>query len=201
MKVMVIGSTGTIGRAVVERLSPRHEVIKVGHKHGEYRVDISSSDSIKTLYEAVGRVDAVVSAAGMAKFAPLNQLMDEDFLLSINNKLMGQVNLVRIGSRYVGDNGSFTLTSGVLGREPIKGSAAISLVNAGIDGFVRATALELPRGLRINAVSPVWVKETLEALGMDPTKGMPARQVALTYLKSVEGTWNGEVFETRSLEQ
>ncbi len=201
MKVMVIGATGTIGRAVVERLSPRHEVITVGHKYGEYRVDISSSDSIKKLYEAVGTVDAVVSAAGVAKFAPLNQLMDEDFLLSINNKLMGQVNLVRIGSRYVGDNGSFTLTSGVLGREPMKGSAAISLVNAGIDGFVRAAALELPRGLRVNAVSPVWVKETLEALGMDPTNGMPARQVALTYLGSVEGTWNGEVFETRSFEQ
>ncbi|WP_447987611.1 short chain dehydrogenase [Nitrospira sp. Nam74] len=198
---MVIGATGTIGRAVVERLSPRHEVITVGHKYGEYRVDISSSDSIKKLYEAVGTVDAVVSAAGVAKFAPLNQLMDEDFLLSINNKLMGQVNLVRIGSRYVGDNGSFTLTSGVLGREPMKGSAAISLVNAGIDGFVRAAALELPRGLRVNAVSPVWVKETLEALGMDPTNGMPARQVALTYLGSVEGTWNGEVFETRSFEQ
>ena len=142
-----------------------------------------------------------MSAAGVAKFAPLNQLMDEDFLLSINNKLMGQVNLVRIGSRYVADNGSFTLTSGVLGREPMKGSAAISLVNAGIDGFVRAAALELPRGIRVNAVSPVWVKETLGALGMDPTNGMPARQVALTYLESVEGTWNGEVLETRSFEQ
>lgn len=131
----------------------------------------------------MGPIDAVVSAAGVAKFAPLDQLTDEDFLLSVNNKLMGQINLVRIGSQYIHirDNGSFTLTSGVLGREPMKGSAAISLVNADLEGFVRAAALELPRGLRVNAFSPIWAKETLAALGMDPTTGMPAKQVALAY--------------------
>ncbi|MBA2253153.1 MAG: short chain dehydrogenase [Nitrospirales bacterium] len=195
---MVIGATGTIGRAVVETLLGRHEVIKVGHTSGDYRVDISSPASIKKLYEAVGPVDAVVSAAGVAKFAPLDHLTDDDFLLSVNNKLMGQVNLVRIGSRYVRDNGSFTVTSGVLGREPIKGSAAISLVNAGLDGFVRAAALELPRGLRVNVVSPVWVKETLEVLGMDSASGMPAQQVALAYVESVEGKRNGDVLDTQT---
>jgi len=194
---MVIGATGTIGRAVVENLSSRHEVIRVGHKDGAYRVDISSPDSIKQLYEAIGPVDAVVSAAGLAKFAPFDQLTDAELLLSVTNKLMGQVNLVRIGYRYVRDHGSFTVTSGVLGREPMKGSAAISLVNAGLDGFVRAAALELPRGVRVNAVSPVWVKETLIALGMDAAGGMSAREVALTYVESVEGRRNGEVLDTR----
>lgn len=198
MKVMVIGATGTIGRAVVEQLSLRHEVVKVGHKRGDFRVDIGSSDSIKKLYEAVGSVDAVVSAAGVAKFAPLDQLTEDDFLLSANNKLMGQVNLVRIGSRYLRDNGSFTVTSGVLSRQPMKGSAAISLVNAGLEGFVRAAAIELPRGLRVNAVSPGWVKETLEAMGMDSAPGMPAKQVALAYVESVEGTRRGEVLDTRA---
>lgn len=198
MKVMVIGATGTIGRAVVEQLSLRHEVVKVGHKRGDFRVDIGSSDSIKKLYEAVGPVDAVVSAAGVAKCAPLDQLTEDDFLLSANNKLMGQVNLVRIGSRYLRDNGSFTVTSGVLSRQPMKGSAAISLVNAGLEGFVRAAAIELPRGLRVNAVSPGWVKETLEAMGMDSATGMPAKQVALAYVESVEGTRRGEVLDTRA---
>jgi NAD(P)-dependent dehydrogenase (short-subunit alcohol dehydrogenase family) len=198
MKVMVIGATGTIGRAVVGKLSARHQVLKVGHKDGEYRVDIGSSDSIKALYEAVGPVDAVVSAAGVARLAPLDQLTDDDVLLSVHNKLMGQVNLVRIGYQYLRDSGSFTLTSGVLGREPMKGSAAISLVNAGLDGFVRAAALELPRGLRVNAVSPVWVTETLVALGMDATSGMPAQQVALAYVESVEGKRNGEILDTRA---
>ena len=197
MKVMVVGATGMIGRAVVEKLAARHEVIKVGHTGGDYRVDIASADSIKRMYEAAGPIDAVVSAAGVAQFAPFDQLTDDDFLMSVHNKLMGQVNLVRIGCPYLSNGGSFTVTSGVLGREPMKGSAAISLVNAGLDGFVRATALELPRGLRVNAVSPVWVKETLIALGMDSTNGMPAQQVALAYVESMEGKRNGEVIDTR----
>ena len=143
-------------------------------------------------------VDAVVSTAGLAKFGPLDQLTDADFQLGLSNKLMGQVNLIRIGYRYVRDHGSFTVTSGLLGREPMQGSAAISLVNAGLDGFVRAAALELPRGIRINAVSPVWVTETLMALGMDTSQGMPAEQVALAYVESVEGKRTGEVLDTRS---
>lgn len=198
MRVIVVGATGTIGRAVVQKLSARHEIIKVGHKGGEYRVDIGSPDSVKKLYEAVGMVDAVVSTAGLAKFGPLDQLTDADFQLGLSNKLMGQVNLIRIGYRYVRDHGSFTVTSGLLGREPMQGSAAISLVNAGLDGFVRAAALELPRGIRINAVSPVWVTEKLMALGMDTSQGMPAEQVALAYVESVEGKRTGEVLDTRS---
>ena len=143
MKVMVIGATGTIGQAVVKKLSARHEIIKVGHKSGDYQVDIGSTDSIKKLYDGVGRFDAVVSGAGLAKFGPFEQLTEEDFRLSLSNKLMGQVNLVRLGYRHMRGPGSFTLTSGVLSREPMKGSPAVSLVNTGIEAFVRAAALEL----------------------------------------------------------
>jgi NAD(P)-dependent dehydrogenase (short-subunit alcohol dehydrogenase family) len=150
------------------------------------------------LYEAVGRIDAVVSTAGLAKFAPMDELTDADFALSLGNKLMGQVNLVRMGHRLLRDGGSFTLTSGVLSQEPMKGSAAISLVNSGIEGFARAAALELPRGIRINAVSPTWVTETLQKLGMDPSVGMPADEVALAYVQSVEGRRTGEVINTRA---
>lgn len=202
MKVIVIGATGIIGRAVVEKLAARHDVIKVGHRGGDHQVDISSPDSIKRLYEAIGRADAVVSAAGIAQFAPFDHLTDDDFSVSVHNKLMGQVNLIRIGYRYLADNGLFTVTSGVLGREPMKGSAAISLVNAGLDGFVRAAALERPRGIRVNAVSPGWVKETLIALGMDSSQGMPAEQVAFAYyVESVDGKRNGEIIDTRRVTQ
>ena len=199
MKIIVIGATGTIGRAVVTRLGARHEVIKVGHRTGDYRVDLGSAQSIIKLYDAVGSVDAVISAAGLAKFGPFEELTESDFSLSLSNKLMGQVNLVRLGLRALRDHGSFTLTSGVLAREPMRGSAAISLVNAGIEGFVRAAALELPRSLRINAVSPGWVRETLVALGMDPSGGMPADQVAAAYVQSVEGKLTGEIVDTRRL--
>src|SRR6185369_908715 len=139
----------------------------------------------------------LVCAAGQAKFARLGELTDEEFQLGLGNTLMGQVNLVRIGQKYINENGSFTLTSGVMSQRPMPGSSSISMVNAGIEGFVRAAALELDRGVRINVVSPPWVKETLEALGMDASIGMPAENVAMAYRASLEGNMSGKVIDAR----
>jgi NAD(P)-dependent dehydrogenase (short-subunit alcohol dehydrogenase family) len=136
-----------------------------------------------------------VSAAGQAKFAPLAKLSDADFRFCLDNKLMGQINLVRFGLEHLADGGSFTLTTGVLARSPMPGSAAISLVNAGIEGFVRAAALEAPRKIRVNAVSPPWVTETLLALKMDPSQGLPAAVVARSYVQSVMGGDTGLTLE------
>ena len=195
MRVLVVGATGTIGSAIVEALTPKHEVIGVSHRQGAVRVDLADPTSIAQMYRAVGRVDAVISAAGEARFAPLAQLTDEDFALSLRSKLMGQVNLVRLGLTSVADGGSFTLTAGSLARHPSPGSGAISIVNAGVEAFAGAAALELPRRLRINTVSPPWVTETLRALGMDPSGGLPAAKVARAYVASVEGTLTGQVLE------
>ena len=193
MKILLVGATGTIGKAVAVALSPRHEVVAVGHRGGPYQVDLADKASIASLFQSVGRVDAVVSAAGAARFGALAALGDEDFAVSLANKLMGQVNLVRVGMASVADRGSFTLTSGVLSHTPMPGSAAISLVNAGLEGFARAAALELPRSIRINVVSPGWVRETLVAMKMDPATGTPASAVARFYVQSVEGSTTGTV--------
>jgi NAD(P)-dependent dehydrogenase (short-subunit alcohol dehydrogenase family) len=147
------------------------------------------------MYEQAGAIDAVVTAAGAAKFAPLDALSDDDFAFSMHNKLMGQVNLVRFGFAHLRDGGSFTLTSGVLSQKPMPGSGAISLVNAALEGFARAAALEAPRGIRVNVVSPPWVTETLKALGMDESHGLPSATVARAYAESVNGTKNGAVIE------
>lgn len=199
MRVLVIGGTGTIGSAVVKALSVRHEVVAAGHRRGALRVDLASPDSISALYQSVGTCDAVISTAGLAKFAAMDQLTEEDFLLGLKNKLMGQVNVVRLGQPFLRDGGSFTITSGVLSQEPMKGSTSISMVNAGLEGFVRAAALEMPRGLRINVVSPPWVTETLVALGMDRSIGIPAERVALAYVASVEGKDSGKTIDPRTL--
>ena len=199
MRVIVIGGTGTIGSAVVAALSRRHDVVAVGHKNGTLHVDLASPDSIDQLFRAIGPFDALVSTAGLAKFGSLDALQDADYQVGLSNKLMGQVNLVRIGRQFVNERGSFTLTSGVLSHEPMKGSASISMVNAGLEGFVRAAALELPRGIRINVVSPPWVTETLIARKMDPSPGMLAATVAQAYLASVEGTATGETIDPRTL--
>ena len=195
MRILVVGATGTIGRAVVAALSPGNEIVAASRQSTAATVDLADADSIREMYRAVGRVDAVVSAAGLAKFAPLAQLSDADFRFCLDNKLMGQVNLVRFGFEHVADRGSFTLTTGVLAHAPMPGSAAISLVNAGIEGFVRAAALEAPRGIRVNAVSPPWVTETLRALKMDPSQGLPAAVVARSYVRSVTGTGTGLTLE------
>lgn len=195
MRILVIGATGTIGRAVAEALSARHEIVPVSYGSTSLTVDLAQPDSIRALYKSAGLVDAVISAAGLARFGPLAGLSDDDFQFSLANKLMGQVNLVRTGFYQIRDGGSFTLTSGVLARSPIPGSAAISLVNAGLEGFVRAAALEAPRGIRVNVVSPPWVTETLQALHMDPSIGQPAATVAQLYVRSVEGAETGTVLE------
>jgi NAD(P)-dependent dehydrogenase (short-subunit alcohol dehydrogenase family) len=195
MRILVVGATGTIGRAVAAALSAGNEILPVSRQSTAITVDLADPASIREMYRSAGKLDAVVCAAGLAKFAPLAELSDADFRFCLDNKLMGQVNLVRYGFDHVADRGSFTLTSGILARTPMPGSAAISLINAGVEGFARAAALEAPRGIRVNVVSPPWVSETLQALKMDTAQGLPAAVVARSYVQSVTGTQTGSTLE------
>jgi NAD(P)-dependent dehydrogenase (short-subunit alcohol dehydrogenase family) len=200
MKIVVIGATGTIGKAVVRLLKQKHQIIAVSRSIGDYRADITNKASLEAVLGAIGRVDAIVSAAGSAVFKPLAELADADFEKSLNDKLMGQTNVVRVGAQHILRGGSITITSGVLAQEPIPGSAAISLVNAGLEGFGRAAALELQRAeVRVNVVSPPWVRETLAGLKMDPSSGLPADEVAKAYVQSVEGRATGEIIDARKI--
>jgi NAD(P)-dependent dehydrogenase (short-subunit alcohol dehydrogenase family) len=192
MRILVIGASGTIGKEIVNALSSSHEVIAAGRKHG-ITVDIRDVESIRSMYQQAGRLDAVISAAGSGAWKPLDQLTEEDFAASLGYKLMGQVNVIRYGFAALADGGSITVTSGILSQKPMPGSGAISLVNAGLEGFVRAAALEAPRGIRVNVVSPPWVSETLTEMGMDPSGGLPSADVAKAYAGSVTGTQTGAV--------
>ena len=195
MRVLVVGATGTIGRAIVAALSTGNEVVSASLQRADVKVDVAKPASIQQMYRSLGKLDAVVCAAGQAKFAPLDQLSDADFRFCLDNKLMGQVNLVRFGFEHMNDGGSFTLTTGILAQIPMPGSVAISLVNAGLEGFVKAAALEAPRKIRVNAVSPPWVTETLQALKMDTSQGLPAAVVAQAYLRSVTGADTGSILK------
>ncbi|MDQ6771265.1 MAG: short chain dehydrogenase [Gemmatimonadota bacterium] len=197
MRILLIGATGTIGQAIASALGSRHDVIPVSRHKARESVDLGDPNSIRALFERIGRVDAIVSAAGLAAYKPLAELSDSDFAFSAGNKLMGQVNLVRFGLPSVADNGSVTLTSGILAQQPAPGTAAISLVNAGLEGFTRAAALEAPRGIRVNVVSPPWVTETLQAMGRPTTGSLPATSVARSYVDSVEGRMSGQVLSPK----
>ncbi len=197
MKIIVIGATGTIGKGIVSLLSPDHDIVKVGYNSGDATVNLGDSSSIISLFESVGNFNALVCAAGEAKFGGFEQLGEEDYLFGLKNKLMGQVNLVTIGSNYINDNGVFTLTSGMLSYHPSPESVSLTMVNRGVEGFVQAAALGMKRGVRINIVSPVFVKETMEKMGMDGSGGMPSKDVALAYKASIETDMNGEILDVK----
>jgi NAD(P)-dependent dehydrogenase (short-subunit alcohol dehydrogenase family) len=197
MKILLIGATGTIGKKVAERLADAHEVICVGTKGGDLQADLGSRESLQDLFEQVGPVDAVISTAGLAEFGALGELTDEQFATGWNNKLMGQINLVRIGRNHLRPGGVILLTSGMLAEQPMPGSTAVSAVNGAINSFVKAAALELDNGHRINAVSPVFVKETMEMMGMDSSDGLSAADTAEAYAAALQGSMSGEVIDVR----
>ncbi len=195
MKILAIGANGTIGKAVVENLQRENEVIAVGHSEGDVTVDVENKESIRALYEKVGKVDAIVSMIGNGEMGRLQDMPDSSFDMVLNNKIMGQVNLVRIGLEYLNDDGSITLTSGQASNHPMPGTAAIAMGVAAVNAFIATAALELTDGKRINVVSPSMVKETMEQWGADSSSGIAASDVATYFRASISGENSGEVFD------
>ncbi|MCG6890561.1 MAG: short chain dehydrogenase [Gammaproteobacteria bacterium] len=196
MKVIIVGAGGAVGKCAVDELSSRHEVIKVGRSRGDFLVDLEDIDSIRRMFRHIGKVGAVVSAVGHGHFGPILGMTSEQFLKGIKHKVLPQVNLVLEGLDFVDDDGSFTLTSGVLNRDPITGGSSSAAANGALDGFVLGAAVDMPRGIRINTVSP----EVLE-VSRQKYDGffrghvhVSSEAVGLAYSKAVEGCLTGQVF-------
>lgn len=196
MKIIVVGGTGVIGSAVVKELGQRHTIVVAGFRRGDVIVDIKDIASIEKMYQSVGAFDALVSTVGKLHFGNFAEMKSEHFHIGLHDKLMGQVNLVLAGLPYINDAGSFTLTSGILSHDPVRYGSSASMINSAIDGFVRGAAIEMPRALRINAVSPTIVSESLAAYGdyFHGFEPVPAERCALAYSKSVEGAQTGQVY-------
>ena len=195
MRVLLIGATGTIGRAIREELRESHSVVCVNRTSTPLSVDLDDHASIPALFAQLDGLEAIICAAGSARFKPLHQLGDEDLGASIHNKLMGQVQVIRHGISALQPGGSITVTTGQLAQHPMAGGAALSLVNAALEGFVRAAALEAPHGLRINAVSPGWVRPAGQPADGAAGGGMAAEQVALAYRQLLEGQDTGRIVQ------
>ena len=198
MKIIIVGATGTIGKHVVNALEQKgeHQIVKVGSKSGDVQVNISDPQSIKSMYEKIGAFDALVCTAGEGYFGPFSKMTDTEFRISINSKLMGQVNLVLVGQHYINPKGSFTLTSGTLAEDPVLYGASVSSINAAIDGFVCGAAIELENGVRINSIAPDVAEESPGYFPFFPGHiPVSMHKVAQAYVKSVLGGGTGKTYK------
>jgi NAD(P)-dependent dehydrogenase (short-subunit alcohol dehydrogenase family) len=197
MKVLIVGAHGTLGKAVAAELGTRHEIIGASRSHGEVQVDLRDMASVEAMFRDVGPVDAVICAAGKVPFAPLAELTEAAYLEGLQDKLIGQVRLVHAGTPHLRDGGSFTLITGILTEQPILSGAVASTVNGAVEAFARAAAIELPRGIRINVVSPTVLTEAMHAYapyfrGFEPVS---AARAAMAFARSVEGHQTGQVYK------
>jgi NAD(P)-dependent dehydrogenase (short-subunit alcohol dehydrogenase family) len=195
MKIIVVGSSGAVGNAALQALSVRNEVITANRSSGDYKIDLEDVESIRAMYASVGKVDAVVCAIGHGHFGPVDGMTSEQFMKGIIHKTLPQVNLVLEGLSYMTDGGSFTITSGVLNRDPIRGGASAAAANGALDSFVIGAAVDMPRGIRINVVSPE-VLEVSRAKYNGFFHGhvhVSEEDVGLAYCKAVEGCGNGQI--------
>lgn len=194
-KLLIVGGDGTIGKRVTDFFNKENQVIVVGRNSGDFQADIADSDSIKKLFTKTGKVDAIICIAGEAKWDNFNDLSEEDFYIGIKSKLMGQVNLVRIGQNYLHKNGSFTLSTGILADDPVVKTSSAAMVNGAIHSFAQAVALELQNGHRINVVSLGVVQDAYEKYkdyfpGYNP---IPTEKVINAYVRSVLGNTTGKI--------
>ncbi len=194
MKILIVGGKGTIGRKVSNHLSKNNDVVIAGRTSGDVTVDITDSQSIEAMFASVGNVDAIACIAGDAKWAAFDSMTEEDFYIGLRSKLMGQVNLVRIGQNYLNAGGSFTLSTGILADHPVDMTTSAAMVNGGIHSFVKAVSLELKNGIRINVVSSGLVEDAVDKYeayfpGHNP---IPMKKVINGYVKSIMGKGTGE---------
>lgn len=195
MRVLVVGAAGAVGQAAAAELSRRHEIVSAGRSSGDLTVDLMSEDSIRAMFGKLGKIDALVATTGHTHFGPLATMTPQQFRKGLDDKLMGQISLALIGQHHVSDGGSITLTSGVVNRDPIRQGANAGAVDGAIDAFVVSAAIEMPRGLRINAVSPGLLQVSAKKYdgyfpGHEPVS---SARVGLAFAKSVEGAITGQV--------
>ncbi|MBW2938843.1 short chain dehydrogenase [Aureisphaera sp. CAU 1614] len=199
MKILVIGGSGTIGKKVVKFLKQKHEVLIGGRNSGDVKIDLEDIHSIEKALSSISELDAIVNISGEAKWDKFDNLTEDDFYIGIKSKLMGQVNLVRIGNKFLNKGGSFTLTTGILADDPVDMTTSAAMVNGAINSFVKAVALELENH-RINVVSAGLVEDAFEKYkdyfpGHDP---VPMQKVINGYVKSIEGKINGEIIKVNA---
>lgn len=193
--VILIGALGKMGQAALTGLG-NHKVITAGRSGAvDHIVDITDEKSIEALYQKVGHFDAVVNTVGFCEYATFAEMTEAQWMTTVMSKMMGQINLVRIGQKYIADGGSFTLISGILNVKPIPYAIADATTSGAIDTFVKCVAYEMPRNTRINVVNPTVLAEAWDVYGemMPGFEPVPGKLVGKAFERSVDGFINGKV--------
>ena len=190
MKIIIVGASGRIGKEVDKALSDSHDIVRVGIRSGDIQCDYTETESVRGMFEKIGKFDSLISVAGGdSTFKPFQDLNDEDYRYGFERKFLGQVRFLEFGDSFVRDNGSFVFTSGFLSHYPNPASIATGPLNAAVDTFVRNTASLLPRGIRVNVVSPAPIVEP----GQEGKGLVTAVEIAKLYVEAVEGNITGQV--------
>ncbi|MBE2230308.1 MAG: short chain dehydrogenase [Chitinophagaceae bacterium] len=196
-KIIIVGASGTMGKFLADLLEKEgHEVIRVSRTSKDVKADTTSVKSIQEMFEKIGAFDALVSTAGSTFVGPWKNLNDQTFRTGVEGKMMGQINLVLIGQHYINPKGSFTLITGALTHEPQIHFANASAANGAVEGFVRAAAIELQNGIRINAVSPTVIEDSPQYFPFFPGE-IPTtmKQLEFGFRKSLFGAVTGQIIK------
>lgn len=192
MRIVIVGASGKIGREIDKELSADHQIVRVGATSGDLQCDFTSTDSVSQLFEAVEGFDHLIAVVGAdSQFKKFDELNDDDYRYGFERKFLGQVRLATHGQVHIRDRGSITLTSGFLKDYPNPFSIATGPLNAAVDTYVKNTAPLMPRGIRINVVSPAPVVEA----GREGEGLVTAAQCAEYYVDVINGDMTGKVLK------
>jgi NAD(P)-dependent dehydrogenase (short-subunit alcohol dehydrogenase family) len=198
MKIVIVGASGTIGAALSAHLqSQGHTVIGISKNSADIKVDMTDVKSMHEAFSQIGRFDALVVTAGTVAFNTFPNMSEQEWKLSLDNKLMGQVLLSQVALNYLSPKGSITLTSGVSSRDCIPQGCASTMVNGALEHFVMAASLEMPNNLRINIVNPTILEESVEQYGefFPGFAPVESQKVVMGYVKSICGVLNGQTIQ------
>lgn len=196
MKIIIVGATGTMGKHLTSAFEKEHTIISAASKGGDIQVDITSTESIESLFKQAGAFDALINTAGPTFVGPWDKMSDKEFRKGVDGKMMGQINLVLIGQHFINPQGSFTLITGALTEEPQKNFANASAANGAVEGFVRAAAIELKNGIRINAISPTVIENSPHYFPFFPGDiPVTMKQLEYGFRKSIFGSNTGQIIK------
>ena len=201
-KIIVVGATGKLGRVVVEGLRKDYEVIRAGRSGPDLKIEAFDFESVSDILASVGPFDGLVSCIGGTPFKTFEELTMDDFAAGLSTKCFSQLNLAKAAIPFLSENGSITLTSGIIGDEPIIAGSCAAAANGALNMCVSTLAAEYAGKLRINVVSPSIIENSVDHYGMlfdgfEPTSN---ESIIHAYRRTISAPITGRVMSlTRAL--